>query len=153
MPRAEDVANYLLSLSKTSSVRAITPLKLQKLIYYTQGWHMAFSDGEPLFDDNIMAWDHGPVVPELYRKYKHRGSLTIKPVEFDNTNKKGKNIFSKKQINIINAVWEIYGEHDGKYLEELTHQETPWLTTRRNGIINKQKIFNYFKKLSNSKSS
>ncbi|MFE4115795.1 Panacea domain-containing protein [Priestia sp. YIM B13448] len=151
MAKAKDVANYLLSLSTPNTPRAITPLKLQKLVYYSQGWHMALNNGEPLFDDDILAWEHGPVVSELYFDYKHYGYLTINPQPFSNITTKNKKIFSNKQLEILKAVWDSYGEYDGKYLEELTHQEEPWLTTNRNEIIKKQKIKSYFNRLTTKK--
>src|SRR6185437_3402754 len=48
---------------------AITNLKLQKLLYYAQGWHLALYD-KPLFRERIEAWPHGPVVPPIYGKFK-----------------------------------------------------------------------------------
>ncbi|MGG2014025.1 Panacea domain-containing protein [Bacillus sp. S10(2024)] len=147
MPKAKDVAKYLLSLSKPNTPWSITPLKLQKLVYYSQGWHMAMNNGKPLFDDNLLAWEHGPVVSELYYDYKNYGYLTISPEPFSNTNNKRKRIFSDNQLEILDAVWEAYGEYDGKYLEELTHQEEPWLTTPKNEIIKKEKIKKFFSRL------
>ncbi|MEK3992773.1 MULTISPECIES: Panacea domain-containing protein [Robertmurraya] len=142
MPTAKDVANYFISLSVPSTPLAITPLKLQKLVYYAQGWYMAFK-GEPLFHEDIKAWDHGPVVPELYFDYRHLGYLTIHHKPFENK-VNGKRIFTKPQLDILDAVWEAYGEYDGKYLEELTHQEDPWLYTDKNDTIIKNKIRKYF---------
>ncbi|MCM3412672.1 Panacea domain-containing protein [Metabacillus litoralis] len=147
MPKVEHVASYLLSISKPGTSWSITPLKLQKLLYYCQGWHMAFSKGEPLFDENLEAWEHGPVAPEIYFKYKKHRYLTIPKETFENKTKKDKSIFSKRQLEIINTVWESYGQFDGKYLEELTHQEEPWLDTKPNDVIKKSKMLTFFSKL------
>ncbi|WP_050181290.1 Panacea domain-containing protein [Domibacillus robiginosus] len=144
MPKATDVAAYLLSLSKPNTPWAVTPLKLQKLLYYCQGWHMAFSNGEALFEDDIVAWEHGPVVRDIYFEYKDYRYLTIPAKPFHNKTKKGKPIFTKRQQEILNSVWDAYGQYDGKYLEELTHQEKPWLTTPRDSIIQKRKISKFF---------
>ncbi|MGQ9027452.1 Panacea domain-containing protein [Bacillus licheniformis] len=147
MPKVEHVASYLLSISKPGTSWSITPLKLQKLLYYCQGWHMAYSKGNELFDEEMEAWDHGPVVPEIYHKYKHHKYLTIPKEIFENKNNKGKPILSNKQLDIINAVWETYGEYDGKYLEELTHQEDPWIEAPKDRIIKKDKILQYFNRI------
>ncbi|WP_442598624.1 Panacea domain-containing protein [Neobacillus sp. D3-1R] len=144
MSRVEHVASYLLSVSKPGTSWSITPLKLQKLLYYCQGWYMAFSKGEPLFNEDLEAWEHGPVVPDIYFKYKHHRYLTISTEIFENKNRKGKTIFDKKQLDILNTVWETYGHYDGKYLEELTHQEDPWLETPKNTVISKNKILKFF---------
>ncbi|ESU31292.1 hypothetical protein G3A_17490 [Bacillus sp. 17376] len=147
MPTAKDVARYFISLSEPSTPFAITPLKLQKLIYYAQGWYMAFK-GEALYEDELKAWEHGPVVPELYYDYRHLGYLTIHPEPFENRIN-GKRIFTKTQLELLQEVWEAYGEYDGKYLEELTHQEDPWLNTNHNQTIEKTRIKKYFKSLMN----
>lgn len=55
-----DVADYILA-----EQGAMATMKLQKLVYYCQGWHLAW-DGEPLFDERIEAWASGPVVPALH---------------------------------------------------------------------------------------
>ncbi|MDA2462538.1 Panacea domain-containing protein [Bacillus cereus group sp. MYBK65-1] len=149
MPNVYDVASYFLSKSKPNTPWAITPLKLQKLVYYAQGWHLALRD-KSLFKEDLEAWLHGPVVPDLYQEYKHFGYLTIKPEIFTNTNKDGKKIFSNKQLEVLDSVWETYGQYDGKFLEELTHQEDPWLNTTRNQIIPNHVIKTYFKKLINA---
>ena len=65
MISCQDVANYFLSLCDEDAGDLISNLKLQKLVYYAQGFHLAIS-GEPLFDEKIMAWEHGPVIPQLY---------------------------------------------------------------------------------------
>ena len=44
----------------------LTVLKVQKLLYYCQAWHMAFYDGRRLFDGPFEAWVHGPVNRTIY---------------------------------------------------------------------------------------
>ena len=70
---AQDVADYFLFLVDDPSGDNLSNLKLQKLVYYAQGFYLAIHD-RPLFDDAICAWEHGPVVPSLYRRYKKYGS-------------------------------------------------------------------------------
>lgn len=140
-----NVANYFLYKSKPGTPLAITHLKLQKLVYYAQGWNLAINK-KPLFQEEIRAWDHGPVVPELYNEYRSFSYFTIPTEKFCNK-QNGKNIFGKSELAVLDQVWEAYGEYDGKFLEELTHQEDPWLYTRRNGKIEQKSMQTYFKKL------
>jgi uncharacterized phage-associated protein len=147
MPKVEHVASYLLSVSTPGTSWSITPLKLQKLLYYCQGWHMAFSKGEPLFNEDLEAWEHGPVNPDIYFKYRHHRYLTIPKEPFEIKNRKGKLIFKQRQLEILKTVWETYGQFDGKYLEELTHQEEPWLETPKNAVIDKSKLHQFFSQL------
>ncbi|WP_340375862.1 type II toxin-antitoxin system antitoxin SocA domain-containing protein [Streptomyces sp. SS7] len=48
-------------------------MKLQKLVYYCQAWHLAW-EGRALFPEAIQAWASGPV-PEIYEL--HQGYFTV----------------------------------------------------------------------------
>lgn len=139
MAEVKDVAKYFIHLSEESTPYAITPLKLQKLVYYAQGFHLR-DTGKPLFYEDLLAWDHGPVVRKLYNDYKHLGYFTIAQEPFNNDN----NELNRREIKTINNVWEKYGHLDGKFLEELTHQEDPWLFTDKNDAIDIDLIRKYF---------
>lgn len=104
----------------------ISPLKLQKLMYYAQGWTHAFT-GHDLFKDDFQAWIHGPVIPEVYHKYKPNGSRKIEQ-NFD-TKIEDLNL-SNSQLSILHWVWEKYSKFEAKFLEDLTHMEFPWVETR-----------------------
>lgn len=117
MASAHDVARYV--------IRQLSPLstiKLQKLVYYCQAWHLVWDD-EPLFDERIEAWANGPVVPELYRE--HRG-------EFQRTSwpKGSISDLTKSERETIDSVLRFYGSKDAFYLSELTHREDPWREAR-----------------------
>ncbi|EJR73255.1 Panacea domain-containing protein [Bacillus cereus] len=147
---AFDVANYFLSKSKPNTEYSITHLKLQKLVYYAQGWHMALNKGKALFDNEIRAWVHGPVCPDLYTKYRDYQYFEIPPTEVP---KVILNDESAKET--VDLVWKVYGEYDGKFLEELTHQEAPWIKARKglqanensNVLISTKTMRKYFEKM------
>ena len=69
MLSAQDVAKYFLTLVSEDEGDFLTNLKLQKLLYYAQGFSVAML-GSPLFSDKIEAWTYGPAVPNVYRTYK-----------------------------------------------------------------------------------
>ena len=73
---ASNVAEYFLSLTEPEAGDIMSNLKLQKLVYYAQGYHLALFNKE-FFSDEIEAWEHGPVVPQLYHCYKQYGSGAI----------------------------------------------------------------------------
>src|SRR5690606_28223588 len=73
-----DVVNYFLRKVDKTSGSSMTPLKLQKLVYYAQAWHLAFY-GTKLFNEEFQAWVHGPVNYELWQKYS--GFMEIEPEE------------------------------------------------------------------------
>lgn len=65
---AGEVANYILDLADRDRV-AVTPMKLQKLVYITYGWALALFHLQ-LFQEKIQAWKHGPVIPSLFHEFK-----------------------------------------------------------------------------------
>ena len=123
MATALDVANYFLNLADNGeeSGELLSNLKTQKLVYYAQGFSLAILD-EPLFEDSIEAWTHGPVVPNLYQEFKGYGSGPIPaPEDFDASEH-----FSGEQIELLNEVMDVYGQFSAWKLRNLTHEESPW---------------------------
>jgi len=135
------VANYFLYKADG----CLTPIKVQKLCYFAQGWSLAISD-EPLFMEDIEAWKYGPVIRELYNRVKHYGADPI--ANFDVPQK---DEFDDNQIQLMDRVWEIYGPLGGLQLSALTHKEgTPWDTVYNsrgeNAVIPNDLIKQYFRK-------
>ena len=118
-----DVANFYISKAEPGSGSLMTPLRLQKLVYYSQAWSLAIL-GEPLFNGAFLAWVHGPVNYDLWRKYKEYSYRPIPPRKF------AAHKFSEDQLDLLEEVWEVYGQFDAKYLEQLTHNERPWQEAR-----------------------
>lgn len=122
---ANQVADFFLNKQDPEAGDVITHLKLQKLLYYAQGWHLALRE-TPLFDDRIEAWAHGPVCPSVWVRFKGY-SWEALPSELGQTD------FSKCDSAItgfLNEVWTAYGQFSAKRLEELTHTEAPWVEAR-----------------------
>lgn len=137
---AKNVANYFLSLQDENSGDLISNLKLQKLLYYAQGFHLAIFD-EALFSEAIKAWEHGPVVPDVWHAFRDSGSNAIPaPVHFDPSRD-----FSSSQIEVMRAVYETYGQFSAWKLRNLTHDEPPWRNAGRNEEISHGALIEYFK--------
>jgi uncharacterized phage-associated protein len=96
--------------------------KLQKLVYYSQAWHLVW-DGEPLFDEPIEAWSNGPVAPALFQE--HRGKFKMKRWPKGSISR-----LTKAQRESIDAVLKHYGKWTGSELREKTHKEPPWREAR-----------------------
>ena len=120
-----DIVPYFLKVSYRGARGGMTPLKLQKLLYYSQAWYLVFRD-RPLFWESIEAWVHGPVVPDVYRKFKHFGYSKIR-----NQNMLANDYINEQEKLVLNLVWNTYGNQQAKYLEYLTHSEYPWMNARR----------------------
>jgi uncharacterized phage-associated protein len=122
-----DVAKYLLSMQDDDAGESITTLKLQKLLYYCQGFHLALFD-EPLFDDRIEAWDHGPVVPSVYHEFKGYGRETL-PIQLFDVDAS----LTHDQRELIDEVYTVYGQFSAWKLRNMTHDEMPWKKTFEEG--------------------
>ena len=117
----------------------ISNLKLQKLLYYAQGSFLAVKD-KPLFTDDIVAWQHGPVVEKIYHEYKANGANGIRfDEDFDFTQ------FTDEENELLSEVYATFGQYSAWKLRNMTHSETPWKSTSLNSVISKDKIQQYFK--------
>src|SRR5579872_7452323 len=104
MVKAIDVAQYFVSRTNEDEGDLATNLQIQKLLYYAQGLSLAVYD-QPIFNEEIQAWLHGPVVPEVYQEFKKYGSGPIPPLE-----RLDASIFTTEQLDIMDEVWNCYGQ-------------------------------------------
>jgi len=140
--KASDIAKIILKLSNPDVGDIISNLKLQKLLYYVQGFALAMYD-KPLFDEDIEAWMYGPVVPCVYQEYKEFGSGAI---EFDSDFEIPKTI-TEEDISLIKEVYDVYGQYSALKLMNLTHDESPWKSTQtgQGNVIEQAEMLSYFK--------
>lgn len=121
--KALDIAKYFITLASPEQEDFITNLKLQKLLYYAQGFHLAMFD-KPLFPEPIEAWQYGPAVPEIYRHYKQYSFGFIpQPDDFDPEK------YDKETQELLNEVYKLYGQYTAPALMHFTQQEPPWKQT------------------------
>lgn len=122
----------------------VTNLKLQKLLYYIQGWYLGLY-GTPIFEDDFEAWVHGPVVPGVFQIYRdYRWNPIVGEVTEPD--------LPKQVVAHIDEVLEIYGGDTGWSLEARTHKERPWRKARgdlaadepSNEIITKKSMKRFF---------
>lgn len=100
----------------------LSNLKLQKLLYYAQGWHLGMY-GRPLFDDKIQAWSHGPVVPAVYHAFK---SFEAADVRLDPSDAFDWDDVNEDTTDFLIDIWERYGGFGAWKLRNMTHNEAPW---------------------------
>ena len=140
--KIDSVVKYILNNSAD-----ITPLALQKLLYYAQSFYKVFN-GEFLFDKECEAWEHGPVYRDIYDKYKGYGYNPI-----DEENIKYIDIqLTQSEKDLLDSIIRYFGCYSGKVLEKMTHEEKPWRLTRKglednkssNRIIKKELLEEYF---------
>lgn len=137
---AIQVSNYVVSLIQDNPEEGLTNLKLQKILYYMQGHHLAIF-GEPLFANEIEPWQYGPVVSEVYHAYKTYGNspIVIPTVEtsFD--------FLTEVQKKFVNKVFSYYNQFSAIKLMELAHSEDPWVNSyQKESIISNDSIQTFF---------
>jgi uncharacterized phage-associated protein len=136
---AQDVADYFLACVDMESGDVMTPLKLQKLLYYAQGLHLAMADGEPLFAESLCAWKHGPVVKSIYLRYRRCEHRPIDPPARLHVDK-----YPPETSEILDAVYSNYGQFSAKKLEDMTHEEPPWRATPQSRVISSELLAEFF---------
>jgi len=144
---ASDIAKWFVASLDREAGDSITPLKLQKIVYYAQAWALVLL-GHPLFDEDFQAWAHGPVVESVYNEYKqYRWDAIPAPEEVPE--------LEDEVAEFLAEVWENYGDFSAKHLERMTHQEAPWkdargdlpMEARSNAVISKQSMHDYYSAL------
>lgn len=101
------------------------------MLYYIQAWHRAFYNDESLFDGKFQAWIHGPVNREIFDRFKDTKSLFS---EMEISDVQDRAVYSKileEHRNHIDSVIEAYGGFSGTELENMTHNEAPWILARK----------------------
>jgi len=153
---AKAVANYFLDLAKRDGT-TIDPLKMQKLIYYANGWHWALLD-EPLIREYVEAWPYGPVIRSIYDEFKKYGNhpITEQAKEIDeNFDICIPEITANddQTRSFIERIWETHSIYTSIQLSNSTHLEnSPWHKARQAGknIISDVHMKEYFQSLRNN---
>lgn len=94
-------------------------VKLQKLLYYANGWSLGKFD-RPIYRDRIEAWKHGPVVVDIYRKHARMSHVSPEWSQGD------ARFLTREDIYIADAVLDEYGGLSDWALRDRTHMEAPW---------------------------
>ncbi len=134
MYASRTIANEFIARAAHSGCTDLSPMKLQKLIYFAHGWYLAnFNEG--LIFESIQAWKFGPVIQSIYHDFKNYGNehidkeihsvrvrdgkieRIIPHIEEDDENTK----------KFLDLVWERYGNLTPIQLSNMTHNEgSPW---------------------------
>jgi uncharacterized phage-associated protein len=145
MYKAINIARKLLLTAKRDSViegqgELMSNMKLQKMLYYEQGFHLAVF-GTPLFEEDIEAWMYGPVVPAVYEVYKDYGYNGIDPGEAEEIS------LSDREQALFDEVYKVYGAYSAIGLMNMTHRESPWANTPAGvgSVISREKMVEFFR--------
>jgi uncharacterized phage-associated protein len=133
---ANEVAGYFLAKCDEAAGDLISNLKLQKLLYYAQGFCLALTS-KPLFHEPIEAWTHGPVVPAVYHRFKDYRDFGL-PIPADIPQ------FDSGTQELLDEVYAVYGQFSAWKLRNMTHLESPWRDTPTGETISEAALKAYF---------
>jgi len=138
-----DVAHFFINIaqhqSEAESGDLMTNLRLQKLLYFAQGWHLA-RFGKPLFETDFVAWKYGPVAPEVYNFYKKYGSQGITDKNDDLLSR-----FKSDEYDLLLDVAREYDKYSTSALVSLSHApNAPWSNAEQSAVIPQNEIQAYF---------
>lgn len=124
-----DVAEFFIRVANQREDDQMTNLKLNKLLYYAQGVFLART-GVPLFSDSIEAWPFGPVVADVYHRYKECGR---NPIQSNGDIDRSR--FKEDEFETLLDVMRELGQYTGASLVSLTHRAgTPWSNAINAGL-------------------
>ena len=126
MANINDVCDYVIvKLAEAGDTPSV--LKIQKLLYYIQAWHLAVNE-KPLFKGRFQAWIHGPVSREIYNRFVDTKFMYSSVGVSDLLG--GEDKLDKDDKLSVDDVLDVYAEFTGSQLEEMTHKEDPWINAR-----------------------
>ena len=129
MANAKEIARIFDYLAHDTEGKPIENTRLNKMLFFAQG-HALVELGHALFDNQIDAWKHGPVVAVVYNGLNKIHEATEKcgldGIQID-----------PDDMELILDVWNQYSKHKASELVDMTHQPgTPWFDVYREGIKN-----------------
>jgi uncharacterized phage-associated protein len=160
MKNIKDISQFVILYCNSNGL-TINPLKLQKLLYYIQAWHIVKNEKKTLFEELPQAWVNGPVYKPVYKTYSDRfyrtDNLDYKgdnPINDELQNALKKLHLSERSSDIVFAVLKAYGVLGHDKLVQLSHQDSPWnearvgltLFERSTNIISADSMFNFYSK-------
>ncbi len=146
---AVTLANFILK-----EYGPMSHLKLQKLLYYCDAYHLAYFD-EPIINEEFEAWVHGPVCRIVFDQLKDK-SILYSDLSFDESSEPEKElekVLTSSQMGLINEILKTISPWEDLELEAATHRESPWISARKNlgpadrcaHVISKEEMRLYYK--------
>lgn len=130
MYNINDVSDYVILKLKLEDNHSLINLKLQKLLYYIQAWSYGMYE-KPFFNGDFQAWIHGPVNIDIYNRFNSTKYLYSEIEIEDVSDNTVFDKFDKNDSEFIDYILENYAQFSGAQLENISHNEQPWIETRR----------------------
>ena len=135
---AIDIAKKIICKTDVEHGDTLSNLKLQKLLYYMQGFHLAFFD-EPFFNESIEAWTYGPVVPVVFQEFKKYKKDSINPDNYHDDL-----VLTDDEQQMFDMVYSEYNRYSAVALMNMTHTEGPWKNHGIGDVITNEELRAFF---------
>ena len=135
---AIDIARKIVCKTDVEHGDTISNLKLQKLLYYMQGFHLAFFNA-PFFNESIEAWTYGPVVPVVFNEFKRFKQRAINPENYQDTL-----VLTDEEQQMFDMVYGEYNRFSAVALMQMTHTEGPWKNHGIGDVITNEELRSFF---------
>ena len=135
---AIDIAKKIICKTDVEHGDTLSNLKLQKLLYYMQGFHLVFFD-EPFFNESIEAWTYGPVVPVVFQEFKKYKKRSINPDNYHDDL-----VLTDDEQQMFDMVYSEYNRYSAVALMNMTHTEGPWKNHGIGDVITNEELRAFF---------
>ena len=135
---AIDIAKKIVCQTDVEHGDTISNLKLQKLLYYMQGFHLAFFN-TPFFNESIEAWTYGPVVPVVFNEFKKFKKRAINPENY-----RDELVLANEEQQMFDMVYGEYNRFSAVALMQMTHTEGPWKNHSIGDVITIEELRSFF---------
>ena len=117
------VCNNILRRSFAENI-VVTPMKLQKLMYFISCEYVKATDSELLSED-FCVWQYGPVLPSVYDEFKsfHGNQITSYSKDAKGDSFAYNEETSPNLKNAIERIWKSFKNKSGIELSNITHEE------------------------------
>jgi len=135
------IANFFFDTATARGDTSLSPMKLQKFVYFAHGWHLGIT-GQPLILEQVQAWPYGPVIKVLYHEFKHFGNGQILTPATDalwnpSASMEVELVAPRVPVDgspestytyaLLNRIWELYNPFTAIQLSNETHKtDSPW---------------------------
>ncbi len=117
-----------------AQLEEITPLMLQKLLYFVQGVSFAINK-RAMFPEDCQAWVSGPVYPKVYSMFRDFTYNPINDVRFAVIRGREDKL-CEDDLRVIDLAVNTFGQYSARALEKVSRAEEPWAFAREGREIN-----------------
>lgn len=138
---AMQVANAFIQKAIDGQIATLTPMKLQKLMFFAQSWYIK-NFRSRLIDDNFMRWPYGPVIPSVYYEFKDNGGGEITALAKNAFSTPAPTHLSEEDDAFLDEIIRVYGGFSGWELSNMTHQpNTAWSARSVGTVMTDQELY------------